>query len=264
MLRRTRSSGTRAAGLSAAAAALLTGGVVFACSDATAPDASGTFFGPVSAMADGSGRAYVVLDRAGAPTELGVALAEGALGGLPGAHAEYVFALPRQASATAFQHAVVDWEPTGHGPAPYLVPHFDVHFYMITPEQREAITPADAQYAAKLARQPAPAFVPAGYAVGMGSARMGLHWRDPSAPELAPGGPAFTKTFIYGSYDGAVTFAEPMIAKAYLETRPAAAATTIKLPARYATTGYHATAYTVGYDAAAREYRVALTGLVKR
>ena len=55
-----------------------------------------------------------------------------------------------------------------------------------------------------------------------------------------------------------------MVTKAYLDAKPAAAATPIKLPAKYAVSGYQPTSYTVGYDPAAREYRVALTGLVRR
>jgi len=47
--------------MSAAAGALLS------CSDSTSPNKSGTFFGPTVAMGSGTARAYVVLDRVGAP-----------------------------------------------------------------------------------------------------------------------------------------------------------------------------------------------------
>jgi hypothetical protein len=43
---------------------------------------------------------------------------------------------------------------------------------------------------------------------------MGKHWLDMNAPELR--GIPFTKTFIYGSYDGKVIFYEPMITRATL------------------------------------------------
>jgi hypothetical protein len=72
------------------------------------------------------------------------------------------------------------------------------------------------------------------------------------------------KTFIYGSYDGAFIFAEPMLTKAYLESKPATVVTPVKLPAQYAASGYQPTSYTVSYDAAAKEYRIALTGLTQR
>jgi hypothetical protein len=239
--------------------------VVFACTAATSPDLSGTFFGTSTAMATGSGRAYVTLDRAGQPTELGVALTEAALIGLPAALTEFGFALPPEASATAYKSAAINWQPTGHPPMNiFTVPHFDVHFYTITVAERDAINPAtDPQFGTKMFRAPSAGFVPTGYtADAMGFPRMGLHWADPTGPEFS--GQAFAKTFIYGSYDGAFIFVEPMLTKAYLESKPAAVVTPVKLPAQYGASGYQPTSYTVSYDAAAKEYRVSLTGLTLR
>jgi hypothetical protein len=233
------------------------------CSDATPPDQSGTYYGSTVAMAGGSGRTYVTTDGTGVPTELGVPLTESAIVGLPDAPTEYVFALPAQASATAFKHAVINWMPMGHAPAMvYTVPHFDMHFYTITNAERVAIVLGDPVLDAKMIRQPTAEFVPAGCASGMASPGMGLHWNDPTAPER--NGEPCTKTFIYGSYDGALTFAEPMVAKSYLDTKPSAVVTPLKLPAHYSTHGYHPTSYSVAWDGTAKEYRVALTGFVSR
>ena len=235
---------------------------LFSCSENTSPEAGGTFFGPATVMAGGSGRAYVTLDPSGTPTQLGVALTEGALSGLPATTAEFIFALPSEASVTGFKHAGINWQPTGHPPAMvYTLPHFDVHFYSITDAQRQAILLGTPELATTMARRPADAFIPSGYVQGMASAQMGNHWNDPSEPQYS--GAMFTKTFIYGSYDGAFIFSEPMLTKAYLETKPIDAVTTIKVPAQFASPGYHATSYTVTWDAAAREYRVALSGLAK-
>ena len=254
---RSRRSLRSAMALWFAAATLL------ACSDATSPDESRTSFGPSVAVAGGTGRAYVTVSGAGVPTELGLVLSEGALVGLPTGNAEYVFALPASASTTAYKHAVINWIALGHPPAGvYTVPHFDFHFYTITNEQRTAIVLGDSVLSAKMFRVPATEFIPAGYVTGMAGERMGLHWRDPAAPEL--NGAPFTQTFIYGSYDGAMTFAEPMIARTYLETKPAAVVTSLKLPAQYATHGYQATSYAVAYDQATKEYRVSLVNLVLR
>ena len=44
---------------------------------------------------------------------------------------------------------------------------------------------------------------------------MGTHWLDVTSPEL--NGQPFTQTFIYGSYNGKVTFAEPMITLDFLK-----------------------------------------------
>ena len=247
----------------ALARSFATGAMPGCSGDVTPPNKSGTFYGPVATVADGAGRAYVILDRAGVPTDLGIALTEGALTGLPAAAAEYTFVLPLQASSTAFKHAVINWQPTGHPPAMvYTVPHFDVHFYVITTEQRQAMLLGTPELAAKMARRPADEFVPSGYVQGMASAQMGNHWNDPSEPQYS--GQPFTKTMICGTYDGALIFTEPMVSKAYLETKPSRVLSPIKLPAQYSTPGYQATSYSVAYDAGTKEYLVALSGLVLR
>ena len=46
---------------------------------------------------------------------------------------------------------------------------------------------------------------------------MGAHWIDVTAPEL--NGQPFTETFIFGSFDGKMTFYEPMITKAFIEEK---------------------------------------------
>lgn len=238
---------------------------ILACSEttpATAPvDKSGTFYGnSTTSMVSGSGRAYITLDAEGAPTELGLAITEAALLGLPTTSLEFAFTLPSQASVTAYQHAVVNWMPTGHEPTPYLVPHFDVHFYMISAQARNAITPSDPAYATKLALQPPANYLPAGYVMDTGMQRMGMHWRDPASPELS--GQPFTSTYLYGSYNGKITFVEPMIAKSYLDSKPALVKRTVKLPQLGSTTGYQATGYSIVYDETKHEYRIALVDFV--
>jgi len=246
-----------------ALAVTVAGGALAVCSGVTSPDKGGTFFGPVTALGNGTARSYITVDRSGTPTGLGVALTEAALTGLPNATTEFQLELPAQASATPFKHATVDWQPVGHPPPMvYTVPHFDFHFYMITPAERAAIVLGDSALTAKMVRQPAAEFVPAGYVPGMPSARMGLHWNDPAAPERT--GQPFTYTFIYGSYDGTFIFGEPMVALSYLATKPAAIVTPIKLPVQYATRGYQPVSYSVSYDAGAKEYHVALLGFVAR
>jgi hypothetical protein len=240
------------------------GGIAIACSSSTSPDLSSTLFGTPTPMATGSVRSYLTLGRDGAPTELGVALTEAALVGLPAATTEFVVALPAQASSTPYTHVGINWQPTGHPPMTvYTVPHFDVHFYSISLAERNAMTPADPQYATKLLRLPAAALAPAGYTADvMGIPRMGLHWGDPTSPEFS--GQPFAGTFIYGSYDGKFIFAEPMLAKSYLESKPVSDVKPIKVPGQYATSGYQPTSYTVSFDAATKEYRVALSGLTLR
>ena len=53
--------------------------------------------------------------------------------------------------------------------------------------------------------------------------------------------------------------------KSRLEARGYAVATTpLKLPTQYSARGYQPTTYTVGYDAVAKEHRIAISGLVSR
>ncbi|MDQ3080692.1 MAG: DUF5602 domain-containing protein [Gemmatimonadota bacterium] len=235
---------------------------MFACSDGTSPGR--TVFGTPLTMGNGTARTYVELSSDGEPLSIGVSLSETALAGLPATGTEFALPLPSEVSVAPYDHAVVNWGPTGHPPAGvFTVPHFDVHFYMITQAERAAIVPTDPQFAAKTARTPAAEFIPAGYnRDAIAIPRMGVHWSDPSAPEFS--GQAFTKTFIYGSWDGAFHFTEPMVTKAFLETKPAMAVSTLKLPARYSKPGYQPASYTIGYDQAAKEYRIAISGLVRR
>jgi hypothetical protein len=92
--------------------------------------------------------------------------------------------------------------------------------------------------------------------------RMGAHWVNPQSKELQ--GHTFTSTFLYGSYDGRLVFAEPMIARAFLETKTDITEV-IKLPARYARPNtYYPTKYSVRYDPIKKEYTVALEGMTLR
>jgi hypothetical protein len=89
---------------------------------------------------------------------------------------------------------------------------------------------------------------------------MGLHWINPSSPEFHQLG--FTRTFIFGSWDGRFTFLEPMVTRDYLLQRPD---DLVDLPrlGLHDPAGYYPTAYRVQWDADSEEWRVALAGLVK-
>jgi hypothetical protein len=235
-------------------------------------------YGPPVKVGNGMARAYVVLDATAgqSPVELGVALDERALDGLPMDEAMHTYDLRLPARAPApYRFVMLDWNAHGHPPAGvYTAPHFDFHFYTVPAAERNGITPADPQFAAKANDLPTGPYVPAGYLVpGPAAAQavpnMGVHWFDATAAELQglfgnqAGYQPFTKTFIYGSWAGRFTFLEPMVTRAYLLTRPDVV-TPISVPQRVAQPGYYPAAYRVTYDAQAREYRVALTGLTAR
>ncbi len=232
-------------------------------------------YGTPVKVGDGMARTYVVLDaKSGqAPVELGIALDEKALDGLPTDGMMYAFDLPLPAQAPApYQFAELDWNPHGHvPPGVYTVPHFDFHFYMISPAARDAIDPANPNFAAEASNLPSGDLVPPFYVVpgppaAVAVPHMGVHWSDVRSPELQAllGNPAgyqpFTKTFIYGSWNGSFTFLEPMVTREYLLSHPDATAP-ISVPARYAQPGSYPTAYRVTYDPQAKEYRVALSGM---
>lgn len=238
-----------------------------------AASANRTTYGPAVKVGHGTARTYITVTN-GVP-EVGVALSEGALAGLPNEHApggvfahghttfETVLELPT-GNPTAFRHVLLNWNPRGHEPpGVYDTPHFDFHFYVIDNAERLAIDPADPEFQQKAERKPDAQWIPARYVMPapLAFARMGVHWVDTTSAELM--GQPFTRTLIYGSWDGRVIFVEPMITKAYLETRPQFSAT-LPAPPRGRGDGYYPEGYSVRWDAARKEYRIALTGLGQR
>jgi hypothetical protein len=262
----------RAAG--AAAIALVLGACV---SEGETAEARDILYGEAAALGSGSVRTYVMMNG-DVPAEVGVALSstsleglpvDGAAGGvvMPDGHSTFEFVLDMPAgNPTPFQHVVVDWNPGGHEPpGTYDLPHFDFHFYTITPHERHAIDPADPGFLSRANRVPEASHVPGGYVLPdlPPVPFMGAHWIDPTSPELRDPPETFTHTFIYGSWDGRLIFAEPMITKAFLESRPA-----VRVPVgvaeRYDPAGYYPASYEIRWDEGSGEFRVALTDLAWR
>ena len=95
---------------------------------------------------------------------------------------------------------------------------------------------------------------------------MGNHLIDSKAPELAPGGPPFTYTFIYGAYDGHVSFYEPMITRAFLIGRPDQCMA-LKAPEAFELAGYYPTEYCIRTgqdDGGEAVYTISLETFVRR
>lgn len=230
-----------------------------------------TTYGPAQALGNGSVRSYVTLDD-GEPTAIGLTFSEAALTNLPagnehGTH-EVVLALPAETAVAPYNHISFDWNPQGHEPpGVYDRPHFDIHFYMISEAERDAITPTDPDFEAKSNKQPAAQYVPAGYVQTPGGIpRMGAHWVDPTSPEFTEDG--FSRTFIYGFWDGHMAFLEPMITKAFIESVKASQDQTVSFPIPQPPAvekpGYYPAQYSVRYDARAKTYTIALEGLKRR
>jgi hypothetical protein len=234
----------------------------------------GTFFGASTPLGEGRVRTYIVI-RDGSPVELGIALTEGALRGLPevhggdGPHSGHIaYLLPMHPqNPTPYQFAELDWNPHGHEPMQiYGVPHFDFHFYTISRAERLAIDPADPRFVERARSLPSTEYIPQGYldaATILGAPpeavvipQMGLHWVDPATPEL--NGAPFTHSFFFGSWNGQLIFGEPMISKAFLETKPDVTAP-IAQPQKYSPAGFYPGSYRIYWDAQQKEIRVALT-----
>jgi|GEM_PF-168605 hypothetical protein len=250
----------------AAASLLLLPASARACDDCESAFKPGTYTGEAKRIGNGVAYSWVTLNDKGKPSAIGVTLTETALEGLPETFENGMpmlaldLGLPKQAMKTAFDHIGLDWNPKGHDPlGVYDKPHFDVHFYMIPVEARMKITGVGADL--KRCETPVPAaFAPSGYILAPGTAvpMMGSHWVDPKAPEL--NGQPFTKTFLYGSYDGKMAFYEPMLTSAWLSTKPNLRES-IAVPKSYTKSAYYPTAYSVKYDPARREYTIALEGM---
>lgn len=252
-------------------------------------------YGTPQKIGNGMVRTYVVLDQknGGAPLEVGVAMSEGAMDGLPapvpGTMNMHMFLLDMPAqNPTPYRFVQFDWNPLGHEPAGvYDLPHFDFHFYTVSKDVRASILPSDPHFAQKAANFPAaeyraPFYIDAATPAGITPAQatvpqMGLHWLDVRSPELQgmAGNPAgfkpFTKTFIYGSWDGQYIFDEPMITRAYIMAKHSATDAAVRdeiIPVptapHYTPAGYYPSAYRITWDAQAKEYRVALVQLTRR
>jgi hypothetical protein len=222
------------------------------------------FYGPATPLGKGVARAWVSVDDSGNPTAVGVNLSEKATENLGHEPMMFLLKLPKQGGLTLYDHIALDWNPGGHPPMDiYTLPHFDLHFYMISPEARMAIPgmapfgPSGIQFDTPAVPQ---AYVPPGYHMDPGIVpQMGVHWADENSPEF--NGQTFSTTYILGSYQGNFIFHEPMFTLDFLRTKPNV---TIPIPQAAAVqrSGYYPQSYSYSYSATPKEYTIALTDLV--
>lgn len=217
-------------------------------------------YGEPKPLGQGTARSVVFLGEGGNPESIGFSLSDGALSALPAgpAPSELALELPAGTPVPPFTHLTLDWNPAGHEPPGiYDTPHFDFHFYFITPNERLKIGARDKE---QFAKAPPAEFMPGDYrATPGGVPRMGAHWVDVTSPEFH--GKPFTATFIYGTYDGAVVFLEPMASYGFLKSGGDFSAA-IKQPGAYAAPGYHPAAYRIAHRQS--EHLILLEGLARR
>ena len=238
---------------------------VVGCDSNGSNDGPETVTGPAATIDGSTIQSWVRLDGDDRPTAVGVTIDEGAYEALSdtadthGKHDEAVvveLALP-DAAPPPYNHVTLDWNPEGHPPPGiYTVPHFDVHFFFVTEETRESIEGRPAT------TFPDEAYVPTGYVPdSLNTPDMGMHYVNLQAPEF--NGQPFTHTFIYGAYQGEISFIEPMVTTEVLDGSPNLTVP-VPQPEVYQQSGFYPTQYRIVHDATAGEYRVTLADLTRR
>lgn len=257
-----------------------------------------TLFGAKQKLGSGTVRTYAVVRDDGTPTAIGIAFKASALQGLPSelntkgrcfdlnkngridAHGECEgdyeqrLSLPAQLSENKdipFRWVGLNWNSHGHPPKAWSVPHFDFHFYMIDRKAVDAIRVGGCEFFINcedqkraLIKVPAKYVNPQHISVKATVSMMGDHLIDSKAAELAPKNPKpFTHTWIFGAYDGHITFYEPMITRAYFLSHPNGC-TRIKQPKAWEKAGYYPRVYCMRYSEKHKSYTVSLEGLKLR
>ena len=271
---------------------------ISACSDKNQGEKpTGRLLGANSSVGKGTVSSYAEFDGKGVPKAIGIVFPASALEDLPAASSdghhcydrnkdgnidpdteclathEWVIALPSEAARRAeipVKWVGLNWNPSGHiPPGVYDLPHFDVHFYIEPIEKVFALAsgPCGPEFVRcdqlELANKPLPAnYMHADFKnVGAAVPAMGNHLIDMTSPEFH--GKKFTRTWIYGVYDGRLTFFEEMVAREYLLSRPTACFP-IKQPAAVAIRGYYPTQSCIRYLAQGNEFTVSLEGFALR
>ncbi len=270
--------------------ALLMAGLLFGCS--AGPEDPGRIAGLERELGGGAVSTYARVDKAGIPLEVGVIISSDALMSPPteptdglrcfdrddndvidettecNPSHERVLPLPDAVSRRSdmpFKWVLLHWNLMGHEPhGIYSVPHYDIH-YMIEPVERiysiAAGTCGEGVRCDAYARAKKP--LPEGYMhpdfqdVDAVVPAMGNHLIDLSSHEFH--GSQFTRTWIYGVYDGRVAFYEEMVTTEYLLTKPSECFP-IKSPPAVGLSGYYPTQSCMRYDAPSDAYTVSIEG----
>ena len=280
------------------AVVLFVGLAILGCSDISQDGApTGRVLGTNSSVGKGTVSSYAEFDKNGAPKAIGVVFQAGALDGLPSAHSdghhcfdrnndgkvelakecfgthEWVIPLPSEAarrSEIPFKWVGLNWNPYGHIPSGvYDLPHFDVHFYIEPIEKIFAIGsgPCGPEFVHcdqfKLATRPLPSnYMHSDFKnVDAVAPAMGNHMMDLTSPEFDK--KKFTQTWIYGAYDGRITFYEEMLTREYLLSQPATCFP-LKSPPAVGVRGYYPTQSCIRYLAQSKEYTISMEGFVLR
>lgn len=258
--------------------------------------ASGRILGWISELGAGTASSYAELDG-GTLRAIGLAFSATAMDGLPATGsdqhhcvdrnkdgvvdrateclAQYELAIPLPDAVVRrpdvpFKWILLNWNPHGHiPPGVYDVPHFDVHFFMEPIAKVFALQsgPCGPEFVRcdqfEVARRPVPAnyMHPDFKDVEAVVPAMGNHLVDMTGPEFNK--QPFSRTWIFGVYDGKVTFYEEMVSRAFILSKPNTCFP-IKSPSAVARSGLYPTHSCLRHDARTGEYTVSLERFVHR
>ncbi len=249
-----------------------------------------------SDLGNGTVSSYAELDNSGTPSAIGIVLSATALEGLPsgsdGHHCfdrnkdgvidpatecnetfEFVIPLPDVVSRRSdipFKWVMFNWNPHGHvPPGIWDIPHFDVHFYIepkitnILAIRSGACGPefVDCHHWEVGRRPLAPNHIHPDFQMAAVVPAMGGHLFDRTDPVFKK--QPFTRSWLFGAYDGNVIFYENMVTRAFLLSQPDVC-DPIKSPKAVALSGFYPTVSCVRRDTKTGEYTVSLERFVFR
>ena len=228
-------------------------------------------YGHAQPLGNGTVRSYFVSSDSSAktPVAIGVEFTAQAFDGLPDRGENTFFlTLPDAANESLFKFIQLNWNPHGHiPPGVYDLPHFDFHFYITGMERladmRSGTCSAGGEgvdcetFRRGTITVPTKLVAPGHINVGAVVPAMGNHLIDVGGSEFR--GTPFTHTFIYGSFDGEITFFEPMITRAFLLGKPSQCID-FKQPSSYEVDGWYPTQYCMRYEQSTNSYTVSLEG----
>lgn len=181
------------------------------------------FKGPEVQMGEGKARSFVSVDADGFPVEIGLVMSKEVLDNLavlPPSSVATVLPFHHKAKElTPFEHIGINWQPDGHGPV-FFVPHFDIHFYMISNEERLTIPEYSETTDALFNLYPPDGYMPEDYMTFPGEnaiyPQMGKHWVPVDFPSYVP----LSHIMVLGTYNGEFVFQEPMVSVDFLTSNP--------------------------------------------
>ncbi len=276
---------------SAKSTALVVGAATFVIGCGPTSESGGRVFGQNWGLGNGTVTTYAEFTDDHVPLAMGIVYSAGALDGLPTSSSdqhhcfdrdsngsvdpamecfathEAVIPLPDALATRAdfpFKWVLFNWNPVGHiPPGVYDVPHFDIHFYIETIANVLALQdgPCGPEFVRcdqfELAKKPLPAnyIHPDFQDVDAVAPAMGNHLIDLTGPEF--NGEQWERNFIFGTYNGEITFYEEMLTLEYLRSR-GNLCNPIKLPPAVGLSGFYPTRTCVRYDSATGEHTVSM------